>query len=298
MIVNIVLVMVMYFVYAKSFGQSILIIIMAVLFMFREYYTVLFLLEMNYFCVFISNILLTIGYIIGLFLVLCGMSWEYIYVIGYLISNIYIIVTTKLWKESFKKTELFSLTLKEEGQYLIACVLYRVTSYADKMIIYPILGGMQVTVYYIATILGKVLALIITPISNVILSNLSKRTSSEGKKEFKVVLKYGFIICFVGYWISVVVLPFVMSLLYPEYASEAQQYIYITTATAMISLMITMVNPYVLRYFETKWQVRLNIISVVVYLTFSIGGMMLFDLIGFLLIFCCSKISISESDSL
>ena len=65
MIVNIVLVMVMYFVYAKSFGQSILIIIMAVLFMFREYYTVLFLLEMNYFCVFISNILLTIGYIIG-----------------------------------------------------------------------------------------------------------------------------------------------------------------------------------------------------------------------------------------
>lgn len=69
---------------------------------------------------------------------------------------------------------MFKGTLIESTTLFIAGLISRLINYADKLLIYPVLGGEEVAVYYAASIIGKMISMLISPISNVVLSYLAK----------------------------------------------------------------------------------------------------------------------------
>lgn len=81
---------------------------------------------------------------------------------------------------------------------MISNVLARAINYADKILLYPLLGGTMVSVYYAATVFSKVVSLAITPINSVALSYLSK-INKKTNSLFKWTYIVG-IVC-VWYWI-------------------------------------------------------------------------------------------------
>lgn len=246
---------------------------------YREYGIVHFLINLDYRSVLVNNVLLALGYIIGYLAFLMIGVWEIIYIAGYIFSLTHILINTNLIKEGIKETFLINTIKREYIIYLTSCIIYKMVSFADKLILYPILGGGLVSIYYVSTLSGKVINMIITPVSSVILSYVAKGTQSQ--KSFKKMLFGGIVMSAIGYVLCVLCSKPILFLLYPEYASEAMKYIYVTTGTIAFGVLISLINPYVLKKKSMKYQLIINSGTLAVYITISMILLKVYGLMGF-----------------
>lgn len=254
--------------------------IVSLLWLLREYYIVAFRIKINYGAIVISNIVMVIGYAIGYVVYYLFNFWQFIYIFGLGISLLYIIFNSKLFFEPFKISKKFKGISKQTIFLIVSNILSRFTTYADKMLVYPILGGYIVSVYYAATIFGKVISLAITPISSVMLSYLSVGNEKESGS-FNSSLLIGSVSCVIGYFICLIISRPLLSIIYPRFVDDAMIYVGWTTATVVVTALISIVNPYVLKFLDMKYQIFINGGSAIFYIILTMVFLKLFGLTGF-----------------
>lgn len=260
--------------------ELVLTVMASVLWLIREYYIVAFRLEINYIYITISNLIMIPGYAVGYVLFLLTGSWQYIYILGYVFSISFIFIKSNLWKEPFTITHRFKKITTQSVLLFIANFFTRLTTYADKMLIYPILGGAMVSIYYVATLFGKVISMAITPVSSVLLSYLSKE-NSKNDRAFGIAFSCSSVVCVVGYIGCVLISRPLLGLIYPQFVDDAMKYIFITTGTVVVTALISMINPFVLKFFDMKWQVAINALYALLYVSVSLGLLHFWGLYGF-----------------
>ena len=238
--------------------------IASVFMLLKPYLEVGFRIELNYKAILINNVLLAVGFILG-FIVFCFNGiWEWIFLFGYIFSCLYSIIKTNLLKEYPKKTILHNTVVKDAYSLVIALVVKNMTTYADKLVLYPLMGGMTVSVYYTATILGKITGMLTGPINGVILSYIARWDKSKANV-FSKVLFIGFVICCAGYIIALLLARPVIGLLFPQWLERVMEIMPLTTVTIMLGILSSFLSPFVLKYCSLQWQVMINIISSAIY---------------------------------
>ncbi len=257
-------------------------LLVSVFLLLREYFTVAFRIKLNYKNIVASNLIMIAGYGVGFFLFPLTNRWQVIYLLGYGFSLAFIFLKTDLWKEAFQVSSSFRHICLQAVLLTAATFLGRVTTYADKLIIFPVLGGAVVSVYYTATLFGKVVSMAITPISSVILSYLS-RANRKNDDIFRLAFFSGLGVCIVGYFACIAVSRPVLGLLYPQFVEQAMQYIWITTGTMVITTLTAIVHPFVLKFFDMKWQILINGSYVAVYVGLALTMLGRWGLHGFCL---------------
>lgn len=277
--------------YTKEHDISVicLMVLSSTIILAHKYYMVYFRLQLDYLRIFISNFLLCLGYIIGLYLFAHSCSWLFIYIIGGALSLIYTFYKNPLLKEKIRFTNLIKKTIGKIGALLFVESSNSVIKYADRLLLYPLLGGTAVSIYYSATVISKLISLAISPISTVILSYFS-RMDSFRKKHFVYMTIITGIAGLAGYFICVVIALPVLNYLYPEWAEESFKLVYVTTATAVVDAVNSVIRPAVLKFRSTKWQYWIGTTNATLYillslLCFKFGGLMGFC-VGLLLNSC------------
>lgn len=280
--INLVLMTIFTLVYDKEITlySLILVLIVSILLLFREYFTVAFRIKLNYKNIVISNLIMVVGYVIGFLLFRATGRWQYMYIMGYLVSLVFIFIKSELWKEPIVISTAFKHIGGQTIMLSIATFLGRITTYADKLLIFPVLGGTVVSVYYAATLFGKVVSMTINPISSVMLSYLSKSTK-KNNNTFKLAFLSSATVCIAGYFVCIAISRPVLKLLYPQFVNEAMQFIWFTTGTMVITALISIVNPFVLKFFDMKWQIAINCVYVSVYVGISMALLSRLGLKGF-----------------
>lgn len=258
----------------------ILTVLVSVLWLCREYFIVAFRLKINYVQILICNIVMIAGYAIGYYLFLLSGFWQFIYLFGLLLSLVYCFLKSNLIKEPFRRTALFKKTSIQGTLLLIAKILNRLITYADKLLIYPILGGAVVSVYYASTIFGKVVAIMITPINSVALTYLSKMKSRKDST-FRSALTIGTVVCLIGYFVCVAVSRPILTILYPKFVDEAMKYIFITTGSTVLYALTSIVDPFIMKFFDMKWQIVINGLTITVYILLCLSLLHFGGLMGF-----------------
>ncbi len=247
---------------------------------FKEYLIVSFRLELSYKRILVNNFILVLGYFIGCFLFILTGYWQSIYIVGQVFSLIYIIRNSKLLKEKLEITTKFKETTYKTVLLSVTSLLSTTTSYADKILLYPLLGGTVVAIYYASTLLGKIVGLMISPTSNVLLSYLSRKTKIS-LNTFYTILIISIFLSIPGYFIAIFISKPILSFIYPEYAADAVILIPITSASAMISLIIAMIDPIVMKFKNINWQIYVNTQHVIIYVALSIFLTHKYGVIGF-----------------
>jgi len=269
-----------------------LILLSSVLQLVREYYNVEFRLNLNYIAVLVNNILLVAGYIIGCGLFLLTDQWQFIYITGTAFSLLHILKKTTLHREPFKTTALFRETGIKSLVLMVSSFLANAINYMDRLLLFPLVGGASVAIYYSATLFGKIISMGITPINSVMLSYFSKMKTFR-QKNFWLVLGASFALGAVGYGACILISRPVLMLLYPQLAEQAMQYIFVTTATAMLSMVVSVLNPIILRFCNTNWQIGINGANVLLYTVLSLLLLKQYGLMGFCvgaLLAVCAKL--------
>lgn len=280
--INIALIFVISWYYLGKFDfiNILLIIITSVLWLGREYHIVAFRIKLNYKAILLNNLYLILGYSIGYVIFKITGYWEFIYILGIFISYIYIYIYSQICKEPFVKTKFWKDVSKDNILLLVSVFLARLINYADKLLLYPLLGGAMVSIYYVATIFGKVVSMAITPINSVALSYLSK-IKNRPDHLFNWSYMVGIIVCVIGYFCAIVFSRPILSIIYPMYVDEAMKYIYITSATICVNVLTSIITPFVLKFFAMKWQIVINGVTTVSYIIISIILLYFYGLIGF-----------------
>lgn len=269
-----------YYVENFSILHLISILLISGLNLLREYLIVTFRLDLDFKAILYNNYFLGTGYIYGTYLFYLTGKWQFIFLLGYSFSLLYILRKSDLILEPLVITKLFKKTTSNTVILLLSSLLNNLLNYADKLLIFPLLGPKAVSIYYTSTLIGKIMSMVITPINGVVLSYIAKYESFSTKRFLSILVAMGIVGIF-GYIFSILISPFFLHLLYPSWATESLYYIFVTTATAIVGLMGSVVQPFVLKFTHMKWQLLITSSNVIVYVFFSILLFQQYELMGF-----------------
>lgn len=255
-------------------------VIVSVLVLIRAYVEVGFRIKLNYTAIVINNLLQSIGFLIGAYLTTVTKLWELIFIFGYGLACVYSASKTGILREKSIKTKFFEKTQRETRQLFLSNLISNTIAYADKLVLYPIMGGVSVAIYYTATILGKIVGMLTGPINSVILSYISVLTNIK-KDILSRVLLLGTSICIIGYFVVLLISRPVVNLLFPQWIEEVMLYIPVTTANAMLTALVSIISPFVIKFCDMKWQIIINAIGAGTYFIAALILLKNFGLMGF-----------------
>lgn len=281
-IINIVLVTIglIYLNESANLLNLLLLVLTSVFLLIKGYLIVGFRLKLRFDLILVDSAIILIGYIVGYVLFKITGEWSFIYLISSILSLSYIILKTNLINEPFRRTLNFKNISRKTTLLLISVLLNSITIYLDKIMLLPLLGGTAVTIYYISSIMGKTFSLILNPISNVILSYLS-RMSTLKDKLFSSMLIVSLVIGGISYFIVLYISEIILEIIYPDYVIQAMVYLPVTILTAIILSITGVLNPIILKFMHTKWQVYINSIYLMFYIILSLTLLNKYGLIGF-----------------
>ena len=257
-------------------------LISGVIILVNAYTIVTFRIQLNYKAVLINAIYMSVGFLIGLGIFIATGQWGFVFLLGHTACFIYLSRSTVLLKEPVKRTPRFARLIADTSFLALSLFLTQGMNLADKLMLFPLLGGTALSVYYTSALLGKVMTLSTGPINSVILSYLAKR-ESVSDNQFKQYLLICFGCCLVmGAGIIVVSYP-VLHLLYPKFAADAIRLVPFTTLNTGIYVMCTMLTPIVMKYCKISWQMIINAVSFVLYIGLSVLLLKFFGIVGFCL---------------
>lgn len=229
------------------------------------YLTVAYRLKLNYRKMLFYNSFVGIGYLIGFLLFFITGIWQLIFLIGNAIGLLFNIYNTRLLAEPFRRTQLFHHTRNRYLSLMVSVVLSSLVLYFDRILLYPLWGGTQVSIYFTASIIGKILSKGVEPMTNVFLSHVVKIDTIDTKRYVKMFVLF-FVLCILGYIICLVISTPLIRLLYPDWADQSLRYVPYTVGTAVFSIMISMINPILLRFTHMYWQIILKAVHAILYI--------------------------------
>jgi O-antigen/teichoic acid export membrane protein len=283
-IVNIIFMMVGLWYYGEALSVlSIVILILTSIFiLLKNYMIVEFRIKLNFKNILYDSLLLLLGYIVGFTLFVVSGYWQFIYLCGFATSFVFVFKRTDILKEPLAKTPIFKKTTHQTITLLVSGILLALGTYIDKLLLYPLLDGEAVSIYYTATIIGKTISLVIQPITGVLLSYFAQLNKFE-TKYFHLLFVLSTLVGAVGYCLTILISKPLLSIVYPQFVEEALKYIHITTIGIIIIIITNILNVVILKFCDMRWQLIINLSYMVVYVVMSLILLYLYGLMGFCL---------------
>lgn len=261
--------------------NSITLVLVSIFTMLRAYLTVEYRLQLNYKKIVIHSSIYSLSLLLGTLILFHTDIWPLVFLVGEIISFFYLNFTTKLLKEKIIFTNKFRLIFK---QYFLLCtssVIGNVLIYLDRIIILTFLGPLSVTIYFTATIIGKMTSFVISPISGVILSYLSSKEGSLSLKEFGLINLGMIFISSIMTALSYIISAPLLKVLYPDVYEEAISILFFGNLGVILQTASMIPQTILLKYGGSSYQVAIQITYGIVYVIGGIIMMINFGLLGF-----------------
>ncbi len=266
----------------KSFNAAhfMLLTVLMIATVLRYYGDVNYRMKLNYKGFFVYYAIITAGYCLGLLLFkFVSPMWMLTMLAGEIAAVVFVFFNGDIFrgKKLLARSENFGGTMKSVGVLSTTNLLSAVAQQSDKIILGLAMGGEAVTTFYVATLLGKVISLLTTPLNGVLIGYLTKY---EGKFTKKMVAVFAAVL--LGLGVVAVVGCFIASeifvkLFYPDVFNEAEQYFLLASAGQVFYFISNCLMTVILRVASEKYQMYINIVYIVIYaatvipLTMSLG---------------------------
>lgn len=261
--------------------ESIFLIILTSLTMLRSYMNVYYRINLNYKLIMIHMLAAAVGYILGIPLLKLTQLWPVIFLSGELIAFVFALKTTKFFSEPKIKTSLLNKTVSDSIQLLTSNFMGNILVYLDRLIINPVLGATSVSIYFVASMLGKTAGIVLKPISGVLLSYLARAKENNSKKIYLNMMIIIFLSGIVSILLFIPATPIVTKILYPKSLVQAAPYFFLANLASILSIMGSLLQPVVLKYCPLWWQIVIQIIYTIIYVAGGVGLMISMGLYGF-----------------
>jgi hypothetical protein len=151
----------------------------------------------------------------------------------------------------------------------------------DRLVIKQILGNEQVTQYYVVSLIGKTLVLLIAPINTIVISYLTKRKERLTRSQFgKAVLAGGgvslafFVACQIG-------TPLFVWLFYRNLYESVKGIVTVVNLAQILGLFSAFLFILVLTFTDERWQLWIQLAHFCILLVSSVLAARTYGMMGF-----------------
>ncbi|MDY5021135.1 MAG: hypothetical protein SPE99_01905 [Blautia sp.] len=244
-------------------GEGILAVVLLMLTIFRYYGDVEYRLNLNYRKYFIYYAVLSVGYVLGFGAYLLTGNWYLIFLMGEGLALIYLAVTGTVFREFWKAGSCFSIALKRGGMLVFSYLITNLTLNIDRVALKFFIGDLAVTYYYVTSLIGKTMVLLVAPVNTIIISYLTKQKERLGKKQFLIFVGAGGLVSFVFFLAAQVATPLFIRLFYSDLYNSVKDMITVVNLSQVLGLFSAYLFVVILTFAEEKWQLILQIFHLI-----------------------------------
>lgn len=275
-------------IYIRSLGytsglSAILFVLLTFTTMLRYYSEVEFKINTNFFRYMIYYVLISVGYLLGLFLFHSTGEWMIPLIIGETLSVLFVVIFGRIYRKPFiKPSKDFLPILSSIGLIFLSALIDNITLHADRILLLAITGeGSFVTTYYAASLMGKVISMLTLPINAIMISYLVRYKGGLTKKLWITIIAatgaFG-LVGFLGCWL---VSPILITVLYSGLLEQARPYLAPAILGQVLYFVSGMLMMVLLRFKGEKKQLIFNAAYAVEFFASVALGTVIGDLTGF-----------------
>ena len=257
--------------------------------MWRYYSDVEYKLSLNYKHYFIYYFCIAVGYGVGIALFYITDLWPLALLCGELSGLAFVLIRGRIFRfdggtDSGEMKDIINLVFILLGSELFSTLIFN----ADRIVLKNIIDEVAVTQSYLASLLGKTIALLTQPLTGVIIGYLAKYKGELTAKLMNIVVtvSVGLVIlatvaCTVG---SYIIMPF----LYPNQFEEVKSFFFIANLSQVMYFVGTVITVVMLRFGKSRYQIYITALYVVCFVAICIPFAIKWGVFGF---FCGLAIS-------
>lgn len=248
----------------------------------RFYSDVEFRLYLNYKGYFLYYALVSIGYLLGLMVMRVTGIWPLALIPGEILGLLYVKIKGSVLSDKlFDKSIYYKENLHTMLMLIITNLISNIIFNGDRLLLMNLVSAGAVTTYYIASLVGKTMTLITTPLNSVIIGYLARYKGQFSKRHVRLlfIMTMGIIILF-----SLLSVPgsyIVVYLLYTKELEAVSRYFLIAGAAQVIYFVSNVVTTVLLRLAKADYQLIINIAYGIVFLALCIPTAWIYGITGF-----------------
>ncbi len=250
--------------------------------MWRYYSDVEYKLSLNYKSYFLYYLFISVGYGVGIALFYVTELWPLTLLCGELFGLAFVLVRGRIFRldthvESGELLDAFKLVMILLGSEMLSTLIFN----ADRILLKTILGEVAVTEYYLASLLGKTIALLTAPLTGVIVGYLSKYKGDLKTKGMNVIVAVAVCAVVLATAACTVGSYMIIPVLYPDQFADVRNYFIMANLAQVIFFVGSVITVVLLRFAKSKYQIYITAIYAVTFVAVCIPFALKWGLSGF-----------------
>lgn len=252
--------------------------------MWRYYADVEYKLSLNYKRYFLYYLFISVGYAVGIALFYMTGLWPLTLLMGEAFGLTFVLLFGRIFRsdaslQSGELSDALKLVMILLGSEMLSTLIFN----ADKILLKNVIDEIAVTEFYLASLLGKTIALLTAPLTGVIIGYLSKYKGELTAKimNISVCIAIAMVLlataaCTIGSYILIPVL-------YPHQYAEVKQYFIMANLSQVIFFVGSVMTVVLLLFAKSKYQMYITAIYAVSFVAICIPFALNWGLEGFCL---------------
>lgn len=253
-----------------SLLQIIPVLIVQALMAIRYYSEVTYKINVDFKKYLYYYIAVTMGYIIGIVIFNFVMLWWIPFLLGESFGIIYSFTTSDLKHNAIFPCVNLKLYAKSTTPLLVSYLLYYLVMNLDRIVIKNALNSESVGPYYTATLIGKTAAMVIAPLSGVIIGYMTKNNTAIDKKKFTKIIALAVGGGVVFFALTLIGTPIFTKIFYPNYYDEVKSIMVLVNFGQVMCFVSELILTIVLVFRSEKWQLVVQTIYAIAFIITSI----------------------------
>lgn len=243
----------------RSPGIVLMTVLLLMSTIFRYYGDVEYRLNLNYRKYFCYYAVLSAGYLLGFGLYFLTENWFPVFLTGEAASLIYLAVTGTVFRDFFKRSQWFGVAFRRGGFLVFSYLITNLTLNIDRLVLEHLIGHLAVTQYYVTSLIGKTMVMLVAPVNTIIISYLTRSKEKMARKQFLGFVGMGAGVSLVFWGFAQIGTPIFVKLFYGELYDSIRDMITVVNISQILGLLSAYLFIVVLTFTEEIWQMILQI---------------------------------------
>lgn len=250
--------------------------------MWRYYADVEYKLSLNYKSYFVYYLFISVGYAIGIALFYATGLWPLTLLAGELFGLAYVFVRGKIFRvdqmpSHGEMSDTAKLVMVLLGSEMVSNLIFN----ADRILLKAVIGEVAVTEYYLASLLGKTVALLTAPLSGVIIGYLAKYKGDLTVKAMNITVAISAALVVLGTAACTVGSYIIIPILYPDQFEAVSSYFIMANLAQVMFFIASVIIMILLRFANSRYQVYVTSVYAVSFVAICIPFALKWGIYGF-----------------
>lgn len=265
----------------EGISGAILTAVLLLLTIFRYYGDVEYRLNLSYKKYFYFYAVLSGGYVLGFCLYLLTDCWFLVFVTGEFLALGYLFVTGNVLHGFFKISSCFRSVFHKGWILVLSYLITNFTLNIDRLVLKHFISDLAVTEYYVTSLIGKTMVLLVAPVNTIVISYLTKKKEILSRRQFLAMTVAGVLVSLLFWAAAEIGTPIFIRLFYPELYGPVKHMVTVVNLSQILGLLSAYLFMIVLTFTKENWQLILQVCHLAAIIVFILIFIKKDGLMGF-----------------